>query len=100
MAQRRNQDSPVLGKCTDRGWLPSAQNSTRRETFPSAVSTIGSRCHELRIRDRDHMWRIVYRIDSDAVLILEIFDRKTAATPKAVIDDCRRRLRHYDESVR
>jgi phage-related protein len=64
------------------------------------MPSIGSRCHELRIRDRDHTWRIIYRIDSDAVLILEIFDKKTTATPGAVIADCRRRLKHYDENVR
>jgi phage-related protein len=64
------------------------------------MATIGPRCHELRIRDRDHTWRIVYRVGADAILILAIFDKKTAATPRAVIDDCRRRLRHYDEQVR
>ncbi|MGH9365433.1 MAG: type II toxin-antitoxin system RelE/ParE family toxin [Thermoanaerobaculia bacterium] len=45
---------------------------------------------------RSH-WRIMYRIDPDAILILEIFSKKTVTTPKAVIEDCRRRLRHYDE---
>ena len=64
------------------------------------MPTIGPRCHELRIRDRDHTWRIVYRVDPDAILILAIFDKKTAATPKDVIADCRRRLSHYDEHVR
>ena len=64
------------------------------------MPAIARSCHELRIRDRDHVWRIVYRLDADVILILEIFDKKTAATPKAVIDDCRRRLRHYDEHVR
>ena len=65
-----------------------------------SMATIAPRCHELRIRDRDHTWRIVYRLDADAILILTIFDKKTATTPKAVIDDCRRRLKHYDEHVR
>ena len=64
------------------------------------MPSIGSRCHELRIRDRDHVWRIVYRIDPDAIVILEIFDKKTATTPKPVIDDCRRRMRQYDEHMR
>jgi phage-related protein len=64
------------------------------------MATIGTRCHELRIRDRDHTWRIVYRVDPDAILILEIFDKKTVTTPKTVIEDCRRRLRHYGEHVR
>ena len=64
------------------------------------MPAIGQRCHELRVRDRDHTWRIVYRVDSDVILILEIFDKKTTTTPKTVIEDCRRRMRHYDEHVR
>jgi phage-related protein len=64
------------------------------------ITTIGPRCHELRIRDRDHTWRVIYRIDSDAILILEIFDKKTATTPKSIVEDCRRRQRHYDQHVR
>lgn len=64
------------------------------------MPTIGPRCHELRIRDREQTWRIVYRIDQDAILILEIFRKKTPTTPRGVIGDCRRRLRHYDEHVR
>ena len=64
------------------------------------MPAIAPRCHELRIRDRDHVWRIVYRVDPDAILILEIFDKKTTTKPKPVIDDCRRRLRLYDEHMR
>ncbi len=52
------------------------------------MPAIGSRCHELRNRDSDHTWRVVYRVDADAILILAIFDKKTSTTPKAVIDDC------------
>ena len=43
------------------------------------------------------MWRMMYRVDADAVIILEVFAKKTHATPKAVIDACRRRLRSYDD---
>ena len=64
------------------------------------MPAIGPRCHELRVRDRDHTWRIVYRVDPDVILILEIFDKKTTTTPNAVIEDCRHRMRHYDEYVR
>lgn len=60
------------------------------------MPTIGRRCHELRIQDGGHTWRIVHRIDSDVVVILEVFDKKTRSTPKAVIETCRRRLRSYD----
>ena len=64
------------------------------------MPTIGPRCHELRIRDSEQIWRIVYRIDPDAILMLEVFSKKTPTTPRGVIEDCRRRLRHYDEHMR
>lgn len=60
------------------------------------MPSIGNRCHELRINDVDSTWRIIYRIDTDAIIILEIFSKKTNKTPKKVIDVCQRRLRHYD----
>ena len=58
---------------------------------------IGFRCHELRIQDADSTWRIVYRVDPDAVIIAGVFAKKTQATPKSVIDACRRRLDGYDK---
>ncbi len=59
---------------------------------------IGSRCHELRIDDRGRSWRIVYRADSTAIVIAEVFEKKTQKTPKNVIDACHRRLRDYDSA--
>lgn len=61
------------------------------------MPTIGSRCHELRIRDAAGPFRIVYRVDGDAVLILDVFLKKTQRTPQSVIDSCASRLRQYDE---
>jgi len=60
------------------------------------MPAIGARCHELRIPDADHTWRIVYRLDPDAVVIAEVFSKKTQATPEHVIATCQRRLRQYD----
>jgi len=57
---------------------------------------IGSRCHELRVRDKDTNWRIIYRIDDRAILVVDIFRKKTATTPKRVIEACKKRLRAYD----
>jgi phage-related protein len=57
---------------------------------------IGPRCHELRIVDADRNWRIVYRIDKDAIIIVEVFAKKTDQTPKAVLDACRARLAEFD----
>ena len=63
------------------------------------MPTIGRRCHELRIKDKGLNWRIIYRNDADAVVVVEVFAKKTNVTPKKVIDNCRRRLREYDEIV-
>ena len=57
---------------------------------------IGLRCHELRIDDQNKTWRIVYRIDNDAIVILEVFDKKTQKTPREVIENCKRRILLYD----
>ena len=64
------------------------------------MPVIGRRCHELRITDADHTWRIVYRTDADAVIIAEVFSKKTRATPSEVIDVCRTRLRKYDDATK
>jgi phage-related protein len=58
---------------------------------------IGPRCHELRIRDRNQNWRIIYRIDPDAIVIVEVFLKQTGKTPSHVIDKCKARLASYDE---
>ena len=60
------------------------------------MPTIGRRCHELKIIDENVTWRIIYRTDSDAIMILEVFSKKTRATPKRVIDTCKDRLKDYD----
>ena len=61
------------------------------------MPSIGKRCHELRIPDQDQTWRIVYRTDADAIIITEVFQKKTPQTPKRVLENCKRRLRAYDE---
>ena len=60
------------------------------------MPTIGAHCHELRIVDTHSIWRIVYRIDADAILILEVFSKKTRETPQNVIDTCKKRIGNYD----
>ena len=61
------------------------------------MPSFGRRCHELRVTDEDATWRIVCRIDADAIVIAEVFaKKKTQARPKAVIAACQRRLRTHD----
>ena len=62
------------------------------------MSGIGGRCHELRVNDKNKTWRLVYRTDPDAIVILDVFEKKTGQTPRQVIENCQRRLRAYDES--
>ncbi|HAL57108.1 MAG TPA: transposase [Bacteroidetes bacterium] len=59
------------------------------------MPSIGTRCHELRIDDENTTWRIVYRVDSDAIVILEVFEKRTRKTPKEVLENCKRRIRLY-----
>ena len=59
---------------------------------------VGARCHELRIQDHDVKWRIMYRIDEDAVIVADVFPKKTRTTPLSVIDNCKKRLALYDKS--
>lgn len=72
-----------------------------RLTLPHSrpMPSIGARCHELRIADAQATWRIVYRLDADAVVIAEVFSKKTATTPQHVIEACQRRLHSYDRAV-
>ena len=62
------------------------------------MTTIGRRCHELRIEDGNVTWRIVHRIDADAIVIAEVIKKKTEKTPHPVIEASKRRLREYDDA--
>jgi phage-related protein len=61
---------------------------------------IGARCYELRIVDEQVTWRIMYRIDDDAIVIAEVFAKKTQATSKKVIDTCKNRYKGYDDACK
>jgi phage-related protein len=62
------------------------------------MPSIGSRCHELRINDADTTWRLIYRVDPDAIVIAEVFAKKTEKTPKEVMQACKKRLKEYDNA--
>jgi len=64
------------------------------------MPTIGSNCHELRIEDGNVTWRIFYHIDSDAIVILEVFQKKTRAAPKQAVEVAKKRLRAYQRLIR
>jgi phage-related protein len=60
------------------------------------MPSIALRCHELRITDGPREWRIIYRIDTDAIVIGDVFAKTTKKTPNRVLDQCRRRFARYD----
>jgi phage-related protein len=60
------------------------------------MPSIGRGCHELRVPDDAKIWRIVHRLDDDAIVILDVFAKKTRKTPRAVINRCKKRIREYD----
>lgn len=61
------------------------------------MPSIGARCHELRIQDADKTWRVMYRVDRDAIVIAEVFSKATRATPASVTALCKQRLKAYDQ---
>ena len=63
------------------------------------LPAIGKRCHELRVVDENGTWRIIYRLDVDAIVVVGVFSKKTRATPRSVLNGARRRLRAYDAVV-
>lgn len=61
------------------------------------MPSIGNNVHELRINDEHETWRIIYRIDTDAILVAEVFSKKTPQTPQQVINSCKARFKRYDQ---
>jgi len=84
------------------GFLLRLLQMGQRLSLPASrpMPAIGQRCHELRVRDVDHEWRIMLCVEPDAIVILEVFGKKTAKTPRPVIEACKRRLRRYRQATR
>jgi phage-related protein len=59
------------------------------------MPSVGVACHELRVVDATQSWRIMYFLASDAIVILDVFHKQSATTPKAVINACKARLGEY-----
>ena len=83
------------------GYLLRKVQQGKRLTMPDSLPfpDIGKRCHELRIKDGEKKtwWRIAYRTDKDAVVVIHWFEKKSNRTPKREIETCKARLRSYDE---
>lgn len=60
------------------------------------MPSIGARCHELRVTEANATWRVIYRIDNDAIIVFEVFSKKDRKTPQLVIDNCKARIIKFD----
>ena len=59
------------------------------------MPSIGARSHELRVVDAGRTWRLIYHVDAEAIVILEVFQKQTQKTPREVLEICRQRLRRF-----
>lgn len=93
--------SPPFGKNArlKAGYLLRKLQSGNYIEFPDSrpMPMISKNCHELRIHDGSVFWRIIYHVSHDAIVILEVFKKKTQTTPNEVIDVCKKRLQSYLE---
>ena len=71
-------------------------------TLPQSrpMPSIGASCHELRINDENITWRIIYKIYTDIILILEVFEKQTNTTPKSIFNICKQRIKRYSTDVK
>jgi phage-related protein len=63
------------------------------------MPSIGARCHALRVRDENRNWRLIYRIDPEEIVLVSVFSKTTRATTKRDIDNCKQRLKTYDQKL-
>jgi len=61
------------------------------------MPAIGPRCLELRVNDGGRAWRLVCRVDRDAVLVADVFEKKTRTLTDRIRQACRKRLKLYDD---
>ena|SRR5437763_6663361 len=84
------------------GFLLRRLQDSETLSMPSSrpMPSIGQNCHELRVNDSGVTWRILYHVASDAVVILEVFQKKTRTTPKHIVAVAQKRLRRYQQLAR
>ena len=75
--------------------LQRGENLSLPHSWP--MPSIGPRCHELRVQDENRIWRVVYRVDDDVIVVVEVFGKTTRETPRRVIEICQQRLRIWDK---
>lgn len=98
MAAWRSQNTPFSAEARiEAGILMRSLQEGVNISLPHSrpMPGIGRGCHELRIPDENRTWRIVYYVDTVAIVILEVFAKTTSQTPQTVVDICKARLKRY-----
>jgi phage-related protein/DNA-binding XRE family transcriptional regulator len=54
------------------------------------MPSIGKACHELRVNDQNKTWRLFYLLHAEAIVILEVDEKKTPQTLKQTIAVCQK----------
>ena len=92
--------SPPFSKAgrTEVGFLLRRVQGGQKPSLPwtRPMPSIGARCHELRVVDETVSWRIIYRIDEDAIIVIDVFKKQSEQTPIRLIGSCKQRLQLYD----
>lgn len=92
--------SPPFSKAArmEAGYLLRLLQDGHRLSMPASrpMPSIGGQCHELRIQDEQVSWRLVYRVDTDAIVIADVFTKTTATTSGTAIARAQARLARYD----
>ena len=98
MVKRRNQDTAVFTHPAEAGFLLRMVQDGLKISLPQSrpMPDIWPRCHELKVRDENLDWRVVYRIDPDVILIVAVCPKKTGQTTKHDIDRCKAILKRYE----
>lgn len=89
------------GARVEMGWLLRRLQQNESLSLPHSrpLPGLGAHCHELRVRDKNKIWRLIYRIDADRVL-LEVFSKTTPQIPAEVMAIRKKRLSDYDAATR
>ncbi len=91
--------TPPFGEAArlEAGFLLRKLQEGEKLDFPQSrpMPSIDSRCQELRVNDANQTWRIVYSVEDDAIVILEVFSKKTRTTPIRIVDACVARIKRY-----
>jgi phage-related protein len=82
------------------GWLLRLRQEGEPVSMPDSrpMRQIDPRCHELRVREKDSAWRVIYSLEPRAVVVLTAFRKKSPSTPAAIKARARSRLHRWRSS--